>query len=185
MISASSHGHQHTVDVCAVNPHARAWSLRTARACLVFGLLACDTNTNTSTDNALDQANPDPPAPTFTLTWGEDAIDIPIDGGDGRRFWFGAVEGDDWTGEDCYLGDSVDGTAVRYCHLLPEAGGSLAFGGDPLDLVAGEETALDPDRRGRTRVYFVELESAACWVGGARLSYYDDVCTNEGAITTQ
>jgi hypothetical protein len=139
-------------------------------------------------EELFNQDNPSSPLPVFTVGWSKDTLDITITGGEGGRFWFGAADlttGERWTGEDCYRGDNISGSDVLYCHPISTAGAQLALGGDPLTLVVGQETALDPEHVARIRYYFVDVISEACWLGGPDTQYYDGFCDNVGEVAVQ
>ncbi|MFT4978326.1 MAG: hypothetical protein ACI8S6_004234 [Myxococcota bacterium] len=165
---------------------------RSRRGVCLFLLAACSaggTDTTSETEDApFSQDSPDPPDASFTVTWGEDTVEVVIAQGEGGQFWFGAADltlNDSWTGEDCYLGDERDGERLRYCHPVGEAGAILQRGGDPLKLLVGLETALDAGSAERAAYYFFEVRSEGCWIGGPRSSYFADICDNEGAVVVQ
>lgn len=167
------------------------WAARSsellALAVLAAGCSGAEDTATSGVDGEFSQDNPAAPDAQFAVTWGEESLQITVSGGEDGQFWFGAADltlNDSWTGEDCYLGDRVGSTAVRYCHPLQDGTTTLAFGGAPADLAVGVETALD-DTPGRIVYYFFEVLSEGCWLGGAPSTYYDDICDNAGVVVVQ
>lgn len=126
-------------------------------------------------------AQPEPVAPTASVSWGVDAVDLSVGGG-GGGWWFGMAETvgceDCWTGEDCVYGyEAGDGAVFAYCHDAGEAGVSLTYGGDVASLAAGTTVFTDAGFDGRVS-YMLESDpeyggDGSCWVWGADAGYYD------------
>ena len=86
-----------------------------------------------------------------------------------------AQEGWCWTGEDCFMGYTLeDGTLLSYCHPISEYGGELYYGGDPMNLSEGDTTVFPNDYASLT-THLIDHASSngPCWVFGADTSYYN------------
>ena len=174
-----------SVDVCTAHLQRWRWAV------VLFGLCACvdgGSGGAITADSGRVYSEGRSLSPTFVLTWEDDALSIAIEDGEGGSFWFGAADlttNERWTGEDCYRGDVIENTSVLYCHPIGETGARLLLGGDPLNLAAGTQTALEPAHSKAMRYYFVEVQSGACWLGGTEAQYYDGLCENEDAVIVE
>ena len=116
-----------------------------------------------------------------TVDWVATAITVSVTGPDDAMYDFGMAEvgpdnGDDyWTGEDCIYGYATSNGSVLgpYCHELDATGGTITYGGDPANLLAG--TSVFGDSSFEPAVaYYMEDQSdpSACWIWGADSNYY-------------
>jgi hypothetical protein len=135
----------------------------------------------TGGDSGETEGQPEPEAPTASVTWGAAGIELAVSGG-GGGWWFGMAETaeceDCWTGEDCVYGyEAGDGAIFAYCHDAGDAGTSLAYGGDPVALAAGSTVFVDASFDGKV-TYMLESDpefggDGSCWVWGQDASYFD------------
>lgn len=131
-----------------------------------------------------DDSGTPPDGPEVTVTWGEDALHISVEGAP-NGLWLGIVEtggscasaGGCWTGEDCRVGfTSGANTYGPYCHSFDgDSVLSLTYDGDPTDLQPGS-TAFEPHAEGHA-TYLLESRVAdggdgSCWVFGDDPTFY-------------
>ncbi len=123
--------------------------------------------------------------PLITVTWGESALTVALEGAPGG-LWLGLAEtggacsgSDCWTGEDCRDGyQNGDASYGPYCHPFDSDGTiTLVYDGDVAALADGT-TAFEPLAAGNT-TFLVESRvedggDGSCWVFGHDPTHYSD-----------
>ena len=109
---------------------------------------------------------------------------VVVFGGAGGSWWLGLANLGEWTGEDCHVGDTVEGSAQLYCHPITNSRGEFYYGGDPMALDPAEDTAfVDASVRDEMTYYLLDALTGDCWIGGADPTWYEDVCDTVLDIT--
>ncbi|MFT5680145.1 MAG: hypothetical protein ACI8RZ_001050 [Myxococcota bacterium] len=164
-------------------------SISLRRVVCFWLVTACNGTTNTTNTTTVTDTGSDTSAlqSTFSVSCDEDSLDVSIYRGRDQSWWMGMAVTDPraevWTGEDCFIGDTLDGEAVLYCHPLNDSRTTLTFGADPLTLIPGEQTALiDSDICESLTFYFFETTTLGCWVAGHTPDYYAGLCDNQVSL---
>ena len=101
--------------------------------------------------------------------WDPDTVTIEIYGGQGDEFYCGLAE--TGTDDDPWLEESCVGS--RYCHPCGTTGVTLALGGDPDNLIEGQQTAFPDSSYEAGVTYYVENASTyECWTWGHDPYFY-------------
>ena len=121
------------------------------------------------------------PSLDVTVSWNEESVELSFITFDeeGSYFFGMAQTGIDnpnvWTGEDCFLGYTVDDTTFSYCH--PARNGiSLQYGASFTDVVEGFSTHFASPQFEQQITYIIkESISGCCWIWGEDPSYYQEL----------
>ena len=119
-----------------------------------------------------------------TVSWNEESVDLSFTTFDENgSYFFGMVQtGIDnpnvWTGEDCFLGYTVEDHTFSYCH--PARNGiELRYGASFDDVVEGFSTHFAGPQFGPQVTYIIkESISGCCYAWGDDTSYYQELGCN-------